>query len=127
MEIRRIRREDAPVWARQRTDLWPDDGHEREIEAFFTRQLAEPEEVLVAVDAAEGIVGFVELSVRCRVEGCSTDRVGYVEGLYVVPRWREKGAARALLRASVGWACQRGCREFASDRSDRVIVDRRFR
>ena len=49
-----------------------------------------------------------------------------VEGLYEVPEARGRGITRRLLRASVDWARQQKCTAFASDRADRVIMDRRY-
>ena len=67
-----------------------------------------------AVDGGE-VIGFAELSIRNLVDSCETDRVGYLEGLYVVPASRRRGIARALILASERWAASQGCSEFASD------------
>ena len=71
-------------------------------------------ERLVA-EAAGGVVGFVELSVRGYAAGCDSDRVGYLEGWYVTPAWRRRGIGRALLQGGEQWAREQGCREFGSD------------
>jgi uncharacterized protein (TIGR02246 family) len=49
--------------------------------------------VLLAEDAA-GILGFAEVSIRPYAEGCSTDRVGYLEGWFVRPEARRRGVGR---------------------------------
>ncbi len=76
----------------------------QEIRRFFLGQADEPQAVLVAELPSQGVVGFVELSIRSSVAGCSLDRVGYIEGLYVVPGARHQGVARALVKASLAWA-----------------------
>lgn len=75
----------------------------------------EPAEVLVAFDDNDRAVGFVELSIRTIVDACSTDRVGYLEGWYVIPEAQRQGVGAALVAAGEGWARSRGCHEFASD------------
>ncbi|MHC4375797.1 MAG: GNAT family N-acetyltransferase [Planctomycetota bacterium] len=65
---------------------------------------------------AEGaVLGFAELSVRSFAEGCRSDRVGYLEGWYVLPAERGRGVGRALVEAACDWARDQGCTEFASD------------
>jgi aminoglycoside 6'-N-acetyltransferase I len=128
--IRHIRLEDATVWAALRHDLWAEASvadHAEEIELFFHGKLDEPIAVLVCDSASDGVIGFVELSVRSGVPGCESERVGFVEGLYVRPEWRQSGVARRLLRASQEWARGARCGGFASDRSHGFVVDRRFR
>jgi aminoglycoside 6'-N-acetyltransferase I len=127
--VRQATRDDAAVWATLRTLLWPEaplDDHAEEIEQYFRGAMEEPQEVLLLEADGGEIVGLAELSIRRQVPGCTTERVGFVEGMYVVPAWRHAGVARALLRSSKRWAREQGCAEFASDRSERVIVDRRF-
>ena len=85
-----------------------------EIERFFRGELNEPESVLVA-EVDEHLRGFAEFSIRSYAEGCVTDNVGYLEGLYVDPDFRGQGVGRALVEAGESWAKSRGCVEFASD------------
>jgi aminoglycoside 6'-N-acetyltransferase I len=71
--------------------------------------------VLLALAADASVAGFAELSIRNIVDSCSTDRVAYLEGWYVVPQFRRRGIGAALIRAAEQWAAAQGCTEFASD------------
>jgi len=65
-------------------------------------------------DGAEA-VGFAEVSVRDYVDGCTTQPVGYLEGIFILPEFRRKGFARALVQRAESWSQSKGCREFGSD------------
>ena len=119
---------DAPVWERLRRDLWPDGAgdHAAEIASFFAGTLDEPTAVLVAENREGAIVAFTELSIRDNLPGLEGKRVGYVEGLYVVPEARHRGIGRRLLHESRRWARDQKCAVFASDRAERVVVDKGF-
>jgi aminoglycoside 6'-N-acetyltransferase I len=127
LTIRGINPSDAVQWLTMRRVLWPgdDEAHASEVAAFFAGTLAEPQHVLFA-QAGQTPVGFAELSIREDIPGFAGRQVGYVEGLYVVPRYRAMGITRRLLRASSAWARGKSCVAFASDRADRIIIDRRF-
>jgi GNAT superfamily N-acetyltransferase len=43
-------------------------------------------------------------------EICVNRRVGYVAGVFVKPRWRRRGLARAVTQAAVDWLWEIGCR-----------------
>jgi len=43
-------------------------------------------------------------------EICTNRRVGYVAGVFVDPRYRRRGVARAVTEAAVDWLWQVGCR-----------------
>ena len=73
-----------------------------------------PVSVLVADDYGE-LLGFAELNIRPYAEGCNTDRVGFLEGWYVMPEARRRGIGRALVVAAEAWARSQGCTEFASN------------
>lgn len=61
-------------------------------------------------------VAFAHVSLRYEyVEGTKTSPVGYLEGIYVSPVWRNRSIARLLLKKSEEWAKIHNCREFASD------------
>ena len=118
VRVRSVKETDAEMWLSLRRALWPeygDDSHEPEVRQFFAGKLKMPLAVLLAEDDNDAVVGFVELSIRAYAEGCSTDRVGFLEGWYVVPGARRRGVGRALVAAAEDWARAQGCTEFASD------------
>ena len=41
--------------------------------------------------------------------------MAFLEGIYVLPRYRRRGVARALITAVERWATSQGCQELASD------------
>lgn len=49
------------------------------------------------------------------MEGTQSSPVGYLEGIFVLPAYRNQGRAWALLAACERWAGEKGCTEFASD------------
>jgi aminoglycoside 6'-N-acetyltransferase I len=69
----------------------------------------------VAADSDGSLRGFIEASLRPCAEGCTTNPVGYIEGVYVQPDFRRGGIARMLVAAVERWAAASGCVEFASD------------
>ena len=103
--VRQAAPADSAVWAGLRHSLWREatvEEHAAEIGQFFAGELEEPQAVLFAELDDCGIVGVVELSERRHVPGCTTERVGFIEGLYVVPELRHRGVARILIQAASG-------------------------
>ena len=87
MVIRPAQVEDATYWERMRQSLWPSSKreHASEIARYFAGNTREPIEVLLAFSERGDAIGFVELSFRAYAEGCVSDQVAYLEGLYVAP------------------------------------------
>jgi aminoglycoside 6'-N-acetyltransferase I len=72
--------------------------------------------ILVAEDETGDRVGYLEASIREDIaEGCEIQRIGYVEGWYVIPSQRRKGAGRALMRAAEQWTLTKGLTVLGSD------------
>ena len=117
MFVRPINESDSAAWIAMRTKLWPEDAgeHARDAARFFAGESHEPLEVLIATNPAGEILGFAELSIRNVVDGCSSDRVAYLEGWFVEESARRSGVGRALIIASEAWGRKQGCREFGSD------------
>ena len=109
---------DADAWARMRHDLWDDQPLEElaaEVGVYFKSGLARLPMVLIAIDDGGTAVGFAELNIRPYAESCTTDRVAFLEGWYVVPGARRRGVGAALIAAAEDWGRAQGCTEFASD------------
>ena len=72
--------------------------------------------VRIAVTVDGSALGFVEAAKRVDyVNGTSSSPVAFIEGLYVVPEARCRGAARTLVEAVAKWASHERCIELASD------------
>ena len=72
--------------------------------------------MFVCEDPKDGTCcGFLELSLRPYAEGCTSKPVPFVEGWFVTPLARHKGAGRALMVAAENWALLRNFTEIASD------------
>jgi len=117
MKTRLLEPRDRQAWAAMRAELWPDEdadflGHET-LMHFSGTPLAEA--VFVCEDLDGSTCGFLELSLRPYAEGCSSTPVPYIEGWFVAPVARHKGAGRALVAAAEHWAILRNFQEIASD------------
>ena len=115
--IERCTEINQPGWLDMRVALWPDATPD-EHRGYMAICLAQPERFLqlMIYDAKRAPIGFIEGSIRSDyVNGTESSPVGFVEGVYVVPAWRQKGIARQLFDAIADWAKARGCRELASD------------
>lgn len=103
--------------ARLRTALWPEQSeaaHRAEIGAAAGDGRVRV--VLLARTGDGRAVGFAEATLRRdHVNGCDTTPVVFLEGIYVDPGFRRRGAAAALCRAVEAWGRALGCAELGSD------------
>lgn len=114
--VRRLIEKDISEWFRLRKMLWdelPDEEHKSEMRDIYEH--TETQLVLVAETSGAKLVGFLEASIRPFVEDCHSEDVGYLEGWFVEPEYRENGIGGKLVRAAENWARKKGCEEMASD------------
>jgi aminoglycoside 6'-N-acetyltransferase I len=107
--------------------LWPGasaEEHARELRLLLGGKaalvLTMPLAIFVA-EAGEGtLVGFIEVDLRSHADGCNPlQRVGYIEGWYVVESQRRRGVGKRLIAKAEEWARSHRCVEMASD----AIID----
>jgi aminoglycoside 6'-N-acetyltransferase I len=113
---------DAAALGRLCVSLWPDAPaaeHEAEMLTYLTTGLygTTPTAIFLAEETSEaGPIGFVHVALRSHADQCDmAQRVGFLEGWFVVESRRRQGVGRALVAAAEAWARERGCREMASD------------
>ena len=115
MKLERVTGATLDEWTELREELWPHETKadlERQGRQLFSRDAA----TFLLRDDAGAAIAMAEATLRHDyVNGCSTSPVAFLEGIYVRPEWRRRGAARQLCRAVEAWGRERGCREFASD------------
>ena len=116
MQIRRVKVADRTEWIRMRSELWPEspDDHPREVDQYF-ESASDTHAAFLAENEVGDICGFVEAGTRPYAEGCDSSPVGYIEGWWVDPGYREQGVGRALVSAAESWARGLGLTEMASD------------
>jgi aminoglycoside 6'-N-acetyltransferase I len=119
--IRKMGISDAAVWRDMRAGLWPDDSpstHARSIKAILTSGdgwgfLAE------SIDGTPA--AFAELSIRKYANGCDSEPVPFLEGIFVRPQFRRQGAGARLIAHMEAFVMARGFQEIGSD----ALVDNR--
>ena len=114
-DIQPVQRDQFGDWLRLREAVYSGiDGefHDQEMELFLGD---DTKECFLAITDAGDTCGMVEVSLRNIVDGCLTSPVGYIEGVYVDPKFRGIGIARQLLEKAEDWCRSQGCREMGTD------------
>lgn len=116
MKVRLLEARDRYAWAQMRAALWPDEdadrlGHDT-LMHFSGAPIADA--VFVCEDHDDTLCGFLELRLRAFAEGCAASPAPFIEGWYVAPAARLKGAGRALIAAAENWALVRNFNEIAT-------------
>ena len=113
--IKRAKVEDAEILAALAIQMWTEHDSEDMAEKF--RELVMNEEAVCFIKYEdEKPIGFAQCQLRYDyVEGTESSPVGYLEGILIVDRYRNKGYAAELLAECEKWAKEKGCTEFASD------------
>lgn len=95
--------------------LWPDNEYE-ELQEEIKNTLLNKEAVFFLYFDNDINAGFAQCRLRHDyVEGTDSSPVGYLEGVFVTPNYRNKGIATELLKQCELWSKENGCAEFASD------------
>jgi aminoglycoside 6'-N-acetyltransferase I len=116
VKIRLLQEGDHAEWLRLREALWPDQSpaqNAQEMADILANFDQMP--VFVAERPDGGLCGLVEVALHDHAPGCTTDKIGYLEGWYVDPPWRQQGIGARLVEAAEAWARAQGCTEMASD------------
>ena len=101
-------------WLTMRIKLWPNHSinvHKKEIRDILNKRV----QAAFIAFLNNNPVGFVECSIRKKVDGCETNNVGYIEGWFVDNSCRKQGLGRQLIEQAENWAKKRGSKDMSSD------------
>ncbi|MGD9605678.1 MAG: aminoglycoside 6'-N-acetyltransferase [Bacilli bacterium] len=113
--IRRMQIKDLDEVTKMALLLWPNHTYEsfREEVSFFYRK---KNMVYFVAENHKKLVGFAQCQIRNDyVEGTDSNKVGYLEGIFIIPEFRKQNYGTSLVNACEKWAKDKSCSEFASD------------
>jgi aminoglycoside 6'-N-acetyltransferase I len=106
---------DRKAWARMRAALWPGEApeaHAKGIDAV----LGNPAMWGFIAETADGrAIGFAELAIRPFANGCDSQPVPFLEGIWVDPQLRRQGVGARLIAHVEAFVMKRGFGEIGSD------------
>jgi len=113
--VREIGAADRAVWAQMRAALWPGPAPEA-LAAEIDELLRSDDAWGFIAETADGTaIGFAELALRKYANGCSTQPVAFLEGIWVKSEFRRQGIGARLIAHIAAFAAARGFRELGSD------------
>ena len=96
--------------------LWPHYNKAKLAKIFRADLKSNKFKQFLAQNEAGEYLGFINLSLRTDyVQGSSYSPVGYIEGIFVKPKYRKQGVAKELVKHAGKWAKKQGCKELGSD------------
>ena len=113
--IREMTAPDRKLWSEMRAQLWPEETPEQHAQGVNDVIRGGQYWGLIA-EAPDGLaVGFAEVSIRRYANGCDSQPVPFLEGIWVAPQFRRMGVGRQLLRHIEAFIVARGFHELGSD------------
>jgi aminoglycoside 6'-N-acetyltransferase I len=112
--IREARAADRAAWAAMRAALWPEEdeaAHAAGIAAVLARSNAWG----FIAEADGAAIGFAEVAMRPYANGCDSQPVAFLEGIWVAEPLRHRGVGRRLIAHIEAFLLARGFRELGSD------------
>ena len=113
--IRKASKKDAEIIAKLAVIMW-DENSVEDLSNEFSELLSKDDAQIFLKYENDIPVGFAQCQLRHDyVEGTETTPVGYLEGIFIMEGYRNRGYAKELLNECEKWAKDSGCKEFASD------------
>jgi aminoglycoside 6'-N-acetyltransferase I len=115
LTIRELTSADHVAWCRMRRLLWPDEtarGHDAAVDEILNAKDAWG---FIAEAAEDEPLGLAEISIRKAANGCESQPVPFLEGIWVEPRSRRRRVGARLIAHIEAFLTARGFRELGSD------------
>jgi aminoglycoside 6'-N-acetyltransferase I len=112
--VRAARAADRAAWAAMRAALWPEEDTEalmRGIDALLAR--GDAWGFIAEIDGTA--IGFAEVATRPYANGCDSQPVAFLEGIWIAEPARRRGIGKQLIAHIEAFLLARGFRELGSD------------
>lgn len=106
---------DQKLWSEMRAALWPEETAEQHFRGLDTVLRGGQYWAFVAEAPGGRAVGFAEISLRRYANGCDSQPVPFLEGIWVDPQFRRQSIGAELLRHIEAFVMARGFHELGSD------------
>jgi len=106
---------DRAIWADMRASLWPDESlqaHEKAIDVLLVSKDAFG---LIAETINGTAAGFAEIAIRKYANGCESQPVPFLEGIWVRAQFRRQGVGTHLVEHIQAVLVAQGFQEIGSD------------
>ncbi|EJA5727508.1 cryptic aminoglycoside N-acetyltransferase AAC(6')-Iy/Iaa [Salmonella enterica] len=125
MDIRHMDKTHLEHWRGLRKQLWPD--HPDDAHLADGEEILQTDHLASFIAMADGVaIGFADASIRHDyVNGCDSSPVVFLEGIFVLSSFRQRGVAKQLIAAVQRWGTNKGCREMASDTSPENTISQK--
>jgi aminoglycoside 6'-N-acetyltransferase I len=113
--VREMRASDRAAWAEMRAALWPEEtplAHAKEIDGVLGSERAWG---FIAETPDRVPAGFAEIAIRAYANGCESQPVPFLEGIWVDAQFRRRGIGAALIAHIEAFLAARGFCELGSD------------
>ncbi len=112
--IRELRATDRDLWLGMYRQLWPEHSDTALLAEIDRINKSSKRSAYVAENHGEA-AGFAEYALRDYANGCNSQPVPFLEGVWVDEKYRSKGIAKALVSYLEKKARMAGFSEFGSD------------
>jgi aminoglycoside 6'-N-acetyltransferase I len=113
--VRPMRTSDRAAWAEMRAALWPDEPAQALAQGIDT-VLASDDAWGFIAETADGVaVGFAEIAMRKYANGCASQPVAFLEGIWVAAQFRRRGIGALLMAHIEAFLTAQGLCELGSD------------
>jgi aminoglycoside 6'-N-acetyltransferase I len=113
--IRKMDTADRAVWMDMRVGLWPDDAPSSLLRSIETILSSDDAWGFLAESTEGTPAAFAEVSIRKYANGCDSEPVPFLEGIFVTPQFRRQGAGACLIAHIEKFLIARGFNELGSD------------
>lgn len=116
MKYKQVAISDFNEWVSMGVALWPHYNKNSLAKVFHDILSSKSETSYICRNSEDVPVGFVNISLRNDyVAGATSKPVGYLEGIYVKPKYRKQGVAKELTKIAEKWSFEMGSQDFASN------------